>query len=294
MRGFARLSRSAWLASLLGLSVLIAARAQGAAADDWALFDDGRRHSLGLRVGDSESLTLGVDLQLMLPAASELSLSYLTTDYRIADSDVQLTDYRAEWTTNPLATWSAQLLYEQSGDRDSLETQDWGLGASYSGLSWTVGLGYLMGEARLRTDPLGNGAQRMRRSLDRRALDAHYSYFGERWQWRAAYRDYRYERSVSLSPTSLLLLRRLGINSFEQVFGLVDWSATLETRYQWQQHALRVGYSQQRLELTTQSGKTPYAGWDYTISEHMSIGLLAALGLEDAADYVEASLRLYW
>lgn len=280
------------IASVTLLCCLTAGFGHAAPEDDWDLFADTRSHSLGLRVGDADALSWGVDLALMLPGQTEFSIDYLQGELEVFGSDERLTNVAAQFSSDPLATWSAQLLYERSGDRDSLLTEDVGVGVQYSAGHWLLGVRYLLGEVDLRTAPIAPQQTPRGFSMDRDAWAVQFAIFGEQWVWSVDYQDYGYERSIRLNPNSLLLLRRLGLNTFQQVFGLLDWTAAMEFGYQCAQHSWRLGYSQQALELTNESGRIPYAGWDYTFSEQLSAGVLGAVGLGDAEHYAELSLRV--
>ncbi len=292
---FNSLPQLSWLSLVLLYSLhspIAFAAPQEQQLDDWDLFADTRQHSVGVRVGDSDGVSWGADLELILPGNTELAADYLQTELSLPNGNETLTSYWAQWRTDPLARWSVQLSYEQAGKQKSLRTEDFGLGLQYRAERWQLALRYFLGEVNLRTAPLTPQAEPRQFELDREAVEAEFTAFWARWQWTLSYLDYSYERRVRLNPDSLATLRRLGFNTFQQIFGLADWSAATELGYQHKRSTWRAGYSQYALELTGETGSIPYASLNYAISDRFSMGLMGALGLDDSADYGELSLRL--
>ena len=76
------------------------------------------------------------------------------------------------------------------------------------------------------------------------------------------------------------------------MFGLLDWSAVSELGYQKNRHGWRLGYQRNQLELTGETGQSPYGAWDFAINDRFTVGLMAALGLQDASHYAELSVRV--
>lgn len=288
-----RAQRTGALAFVLVCALANSIPSAWAADDEWDLFAAERQHSVGVRIGDSDGLSWGADVELMLPANTQLAVDHLQTELDLPTGDETLSSNWAQFTTDPLARWSGQLTWERSGKRKNLQTEDLGFGIQYRRDHWQLGLRYLTGDVNLRTAPIQtDGEVEPRRfSLDRDGIEAEIAIQWERWHWSARYLDYSYERRIRLNPNSLALLRRLGFNTFQQVFGLSDWSAASELGYQLNKHNWRLGYSQYALELTDESGRIPYAGWDYAFNDRVSAGVMGALGLGDSADYGELSLR---
>lgn len=271
-------------------SVLWLSAPAQAATEDWDLFALDRQHSVAVRVGHSDATNWGLSANLMLPGSTELHLDYLQSDVDLVQGQGHLSNYSAMLSTDMLARFAVQLTYERSGKTTSLKTEDVGLGLQYRRDHWLAGVRYLRGKVEIQANPIGQNAQPRRFEQDRDAVEIQLSSFGDRWQGSVRFLDYRYERRIRLNPNSLTLLRRLGVNTFQQVFGLLNWSASAEVGYQHQNHLWRLGYSQFDLELTDESGQIPYLGWDYRFDTGVGVGLLGAIGLSDSEHYGELSL----
>lgn len=270
--------------------------ATAAVADDWDLGEE-RVHSLGLRVGYDEELSKGIDLILTLPFDAELNVDYLQTDFSVEGETESFDKYWVGFSSDPLATWSVQLDYSYSGNGDSVETKDIGIGLQYYAIDWLLRGRYSTGDAEIyaRQAAVDSGlVNRPGVEMDRHATELTFQYFLKQWMWTLTGIDYRYSRDIRLNPNNFRVQRVLGPSSFFQLFGLLDRSVTLEAGYQHKKHLWRFGYTDYKLEVSGDSGDSPYISWDYQLTDAVSLGLLGAVELEQSDYYSEASLRYHF
>ena len=281
-----------WATGLLcGMSVGLEVSAQ--TLEDWTL-PGLAENSIGVHYGDGAGRTLAGDIDLTLPARLNLRASYQDSDFSAVGETDRYAKYGLNLTTDPFAPWSAGIAYEYSGNSDSLQTEDVGVGVQYYSGTWLVSVRYLVGEVELAGRSVSQPTLEREFEQDRQVAELTLQYFNQAWQYALSAQHYSYERDIDLSADSLRVRRALGASSFSQLFGLLRYYLAADVGYQQGKHSWQAGLTSYRLETSDEQGGGPNLGWKYQLTDAISVGALFALGIDEAENYGEAELRFHF
>ncbi|MFK8048317.1 MAG: hypothetical protein AB8B81_07790 [Halioglobus sp.] len=263
---------------------------------DWDIGDQ-PQNSLGVSAGYGDELIKGIDLVLALPFMAELRADYAQSDLEVGNDTQSFDRYYVSISSDPLANWSLSADYTYSGNDDTLETKDLGVAVQYYPGKWLLKARYLEGDTEIfpRQEAIDFGlVRRTSVEMERDATELTFQYFYNNWVWTVTGSNYSYSSRFNVDPSTPRTRLILGDASLQQLFGLLDWYASLEAGYSKGNHLWQLGYASYELELSGDEGKSPYAFWGYSLNETLSVGILGALGLDDSDHYGEISLRFHF
>lgn len=283
---------------ILALAIVLGS-ASYAEEDDW-LGADHYRNSVGIRVGldNGSGQVLGVDADLVLPYYALLSLGISRSSDEGNSDDFDSDTIFVALSTDPLAQWFGQVSYQQSGNDQLLETEDWQLSIGYYPGDWRVELGVIDREITSYFNPYLVRLGLLNSSsidLQSDGYSVNIDYFGDVWGVALASQYMEYQQDLDLLQSNRRLRILLGQQTLSQMSTLTQWQADMQAYYQLSASSqFAVGLVRYKAIVGGELDSTVYTTLNQKLSDDLTLVAMLAHSSTDALTYGELSMYYYW